>query len=130
MREGAKKMAAMVQQEVLIAAKRKAFVEQMTNYINDRIRELNKVKSELKEEIAWIETTNHRIAAVAEQEKLARYQDMAQCLASKESESDLKKDQQSASLANVRAKLDAATKNLASIKQKINSKQDPAAPTF
>ncbi len=120
MREGAKKMAAMVQQEVLIAAKRKAYVEQMTTYINDRIRELNKVKAELKEEIEWIETTNKRIAAVAEQEKIARYQDIVKCLSTSTQELDLKKDQSSGSLASVQAKMNAATKRLKSIKKEIS----------
>ena len=43
MRESAARIARMIAQEVVIMNKRKAYVEQMTTYLNDRIRELNKV---------------------------------------------------------------------------------------
>jgi len=119
MRDGAKKMAAMVQKEVLIAAKRRAYIEQMTNYINDRIRELNKVKTELKEEIAWIETTNDRIQAIAQQEKVARYQDVVQCLENKTSDQSLQHDQDSQSLGDMQAKMKDSLAMLDGLKSKI-----------
>jgi hypothetical protein len=119
MRDGAKKMAAMVQKEVLVAAKRRAYVEQMTNYINDRIRELNKVKAELKEEIQWIETTNHRISAVAQQEKIARYQDISKCLEHQSGELEIKHGQGNDVMKQMHKKLQRATKKLGSIKNKI-----------
>ena len=72
--------------------KRKTYVEQMTSYINDRIRELNKVKGELEQENRWIQVgtarhfwscfwnprpspnvgqvSNERIAELAQKEKL------------------------------------------------------------
>lgn len=121
MRDGAKKMAAMVQKEVLVAAKRRAYVEQMTNYINDRIRELNKVKAELKEEIQWIETTNHRISAVAEQEKVARYQDIAKCLETQSGDLEIKHGQGNEVLNKMNKKLKRASAKLAHIKDKIAS---------
>ena len=43
MRMSAARIAQSIQLEVEIMKKRKAYVEQMTAYLNDRIRELNKV---------------------------------------------------------------------------------------
>jgi len=70
----------MIEAEVQIMNKRKAFVEQMTSYLNDRIRELNKVKSELAEETRWIEVSTNRIQELAEREKLVKMQDILACL--------------------------------------------------
>lgn len=80
MRSAAGNIAWSIQQEVSIMAKRKAYVEQMTAYLNDRIRELNKVKSELAQEARWIEVSNGRISELAEREKLMKYQDILACL--------------------------------------------------
>jgi len=80
LREGSQKLAASVKQEAAQAQKRKEFIEKMTNYINERIRELNRVKQELQEEIKFIEVGNRRIAAIEEQERLLRAQDVFQCL--------------------------------------------------
>jgi len=122
MRDGAKKMAAMVQKEVVIAAKRRAYIEQMTNYINDRIRELNKVKAELKEEITWIETTNDRIAAVAQQEKIARYEDITKCLKTQTSNMEVKHGQSAQVITGLDMKSHIAAAELAKIKKRISSK--------
>jgi len=80
MRESASRIAQMIEAEVQIMNKRKAFVEQMTSYLNDRIRELNKVKSELAEETRWIEVSTNRIQELAEREKLVKMQDILACL--------------------------------------------------
>ena len=49
--------------------KRKAYIEQMTAYLNDRIRELNKVKRDLAAEQKWIAVSNQRIAELAQKAK-------------------------------------------------------------
>lgn len=77
MRQSAARIASMIQTEVAIMEKRKTYVEQMTSYLNDRIRELNKVKSELEEENRWIEVSNQRIAELAQKEKLVKMQGAA-----------------------------------------------------
>ena len=52
----------------------------MTAYLNDRIRELNKVKLELDQENRWIELSNQRIQELAQREKLVKMQDIISCL--------------------------------------------------
>lgn len=80
MREAANRIAKSIEIEVGIMSKRKAYVEQMTTYLNDRIRELNKVKSELATEARWIEVSNGRISELSQREKLIKYQDILSCL--------------------------------------------------
>jgi len=80
MRRAAARIATMIQTEVLIMEKRKTYVEQMTAYLNDRIRELNKVKSELNQESRWIELSNQRIHELARKEKLIKMEDILVCL--------------------------------------------------
>jgi len=80
MRESASRIAQMIEAEVQIMNKRKTYVEQMTAYLNDRIRELNKVKSELSEEARWIEVSTNRIDELAAREKLVKMQDILACL--------------------------------------------------
>ena len=80
MRRSAARIAQMIQTEVAIMEKRKTYIEQMTSYLNDRIRELNKVKGELEQENKWIEVSNNRIAELAEREKLIKMQDIVSCL--------------------------------------------------
>lgn len=74
MRRSAARIAQMIQTEIMIMEKRKTYVEQMTSYLNDRIRELNKVKGELAQENKWIEVSNQRIAELAQKEKLIKLQ--------------------------------------------------------
>jgi len=80
MRDSASRIAHAITHEVAIMRRRKIFVEQMTAYLNERIRELNKVKSELAEEVRWIELSQHRIAELSEREKLVKLQDILQCI--------------------------------------------------
>jgi len=80
MRESASRIAQMIEAEVQIMNKRKTYVEQMTAYLNDRIRELNKVKTELAEETRWIEISTTRIEELAHREKLVKMQDILACL--------------------------------------------------
>jgi len=80
MRESASKIAQMMTAETFIMNKRKAYVEQMTVYINDRIREINKVKSDLAQETRWLDLSSNRIAELEEREKLVKLQDVQSCL--------------------------------------------------
>jgi len=80
MRESASKIAVMMQQETLIMNKRKTYVEQMTVYLNDRIKELNKVKRELAQETRWLDLSSNRIFELEEKEKLIKLQDIQSCL--------------------------------------------------
>jgi len=79
-RNSASKIAIMMQQETLIMNKRKAYVEQMTVYLNDRITEINKVKQELAQETRWLDLSSNRIAELEEREKLIKLQDVQSCL--------------------------------------------------
>jgi len=119
MRAGAAKMAALVKNEVALAAKRKNYVEQMTKYINDRIKELNKVKRELEEEVRWVEMTNARIAAVAEEEKVVRYEDVMACIKREKSMLTDENKMHDSTLAALMKDHEAANKALKDIKAKI-----------
>jgi hypothetical protein len=121
MRAGASKMAALVKNEVALAAKRKAYVEQMTKYINDRIKELNKVKRELEEEVRWVEMTNNRIAAVAEEEKVVRFDDVMACIKREKSMITDENKQHDTTLAALMKDHEAAQKNLKDLKSKITA---------
>lgn len=80
MRRSAARIAQMIQTEVVIMEKRKAYIEQMTSYLNDRIRELNKVKSELDQEMRWIDVSSLRITELSQREKMMKIQDVMACL--------------------------------------------------
>jgi len=80
MRQSASDIAVMMQHETGIMTKRKTYVEQMTSYLNDRIRELNRVKSELAQETKWLDLSSNRIQELEEKEKLIKLQDIQSCL--------------------------------------------------
>jgi len=80
MRAQSFRIAQLIDQEVPIMSKRKAYVEQMTAYLNDRIRELNMVKEQLADELKWIEVSQNKIEELQQREKLAKLQDILSCL--------------------------------------------------
>jgi len=80
MRAQSLRIAQLIDQEVVVMGKRKAYVEQMTEYLNDRIRELNKVKAELADELRWIQVSQNKIRELQEKEKLVKLQDILSCL--------------------------------------------------
>lgn len=123
MRESASRIAQMIEAEVIIMNKRKAFVEQMTGYLNDRIRELNKVKSELAEETRWIEVSTNRIQELAEREKLIKMQDILACLNSGRSEMSAESNSQSSTITNLQAQAKEVEARIAKIKKSIESAQ-------
>jgi len=120
MRDSASRIAHAIEHEVVIMRRRKLFVEQMTAYLNDRIRELNKVKSELAEEVRWIQLSQHRIAELSEREKLVKLQDILQCInrgKTQLGENSKIRESTAKSLQDKATKLEA---KVAKIKQKIN----------
>jgi len=80
MRESSSQIARQIDSEVQVMARRKEYIAQMTNYLNDRIRELNKVKLDLAQELKWIKLSQKRIEELAEREKLMKLQDILACL--------------------------------------------------
>jgi len=82
MRADAKQIGMSIMYEIQTMEKRKAYIEQMTAYLNDRIRELNKVKRDLAAEQKWIQVSNQRIAELAQKEKLIKLQDVMACIKS------------------------------------------------
>lgn len=80
MRADAKQIGMAIMYEIQTMEKRKTYIEQMTQYLNDRIRELNKVKHDLAAEQKWIDVSNQRIAELAQKEKLIKLQDVMTCI--------------------------------------------------
>jgi len=107
--------------------KRKSFVEQMTTYLNDRIRELNKVKGELAEETRWIEVSTNRIQELAEREKLVKMQDILACLNSDKQTMTSESTAQASTISALQSQSAAVAKRIADIKAKIDAAQTGAA---
>eukprot|EP00310_Coccolithus_braarudii_P019384 CAMPEP_0183352430 /NCGR_PEP_ID=MMETSP0164_2-20130417/29433_1 /TAXON_ID=221442 /ORGANISM="Coccolithus pelagicus ssp braarudi, Strain PLY182g" /LENGTH=209 /DNA_ID=CAMNT_0025524855 /DNA_START=53 /DNA_END=682 /DNA_ORIENTATION=+ len=132
MRKAAAHIAQLIQLEVAIMEKRKTYVEQMTAYLNDRIRELNKVKGELAQENRWIEVSNQRIAELAEKEKLIKMQDILSCLSSNKNRLAGERDSQSKQMAAMQAQANVIAQKINSIKgtiSAVNGGADPNTPT-
>jgi hypothetical protein len=121
MRESASRIAQMIEAEVQIMNKRKTFVEQMTTYLNDRIRELNKVKGELAEETRWIEVSTNRIQELAEREKLVKMQDILACLNGDKQTLSSESTAQASTIAALKSQSAAVQKRITDIKAKIEA---------
>jgi len=121
MRRSAARIAQMIQTEVTIMEKRKTYVEQMTSYLNDRIRELNKVKSELDQEYRWIEVSNQRINELAEKEKLIKMQDILSCLHTDAQNLQGKKQTQVQEITAMQSQAAILERNIEKIKANINN---------
>lgn len=94
-RKTAAQMAASIGLESNNIATRKSFIETMTSYINDRIRELNKIKKDLGEELRWVEATNKNIELLNQQEQEMKVQDILACMSNDRSRLDGSQKQQS-----------------------------------
>jgi len=79
-RKSAAQLAANIGIEGNNIVKRKAYIEAMSAYLNDRIRDLNKVKQELAEELRWVEMTNEQINLLNAREKQMKLQDILSCM--------------------------------------------------
>jgi len=80
MRAAALQIKNQVDFEVHNMEKRKSYVEQMTSYLNDRIRELNKVKASIAQEEKFIALGKHRMEKLSHQENLVKVSDVIKCL--------------------------------------------------
>lgn len=127
MRESASRIAQMIEAEVQIMNKRKAFVEQMTTYLNDRIRELNKVKGELAEETRWIEVSTNRIQELAEREKLVKMQDILACLNGDKQMMTSESTAQASTIEALKSQSEAVQKRITEIKAKIEAANEGKA---
>jgi len=127
MRESASKIAQMMQEETIVMNKRKSYVEQMTNYLNDRIRELNKVKAELSQELRWLELSSNRIAELEQREKLVKLQDVKICLTDLGTRSTTDASAVATQLANINTQTTAVNTQISTIKSKISSIQGGGA---
>jgi len=128
MRESAGRIARAIEHEVAIMRRRKQFVEQMTAYLNDRIKELNKVKNELAEEVRWIELSQHRIQELSEREKLVKLQDILQCVNHGKAALTKTSTEKGATSTALEAKTKALSASIDGIKKKIASIEAGADP--
>merc|ERR1719506_2107516 len=80
MRSSALQIKNQIDYEVHNMEKRKAYVEQMTSYLNDRIRELNKVKNSIKQEQKFISLAEQRVNKLSHEEDLIKVKDVIECL--------------------------------------------------
>merc|ERR1719453_697812 len=80
MRSSALQIKNQIDYEVHNMEKRKAYVEQMTTYLNDRIRELNKVKLSIKSEEKFIALAEQRTSKLQHEEDLINGKNIAATL--------------------------------------------------
>jgi hypothetical protein len=121
MRDSASRIAQMIESEVTVMARRKQYVEQMTVYLNDRIRELNKVKGELAEEIKWISVSQARIQELSEREKLVKMQDVLTCLNGDKDRMAIEEQTQSSSISQMQAASSSVQQRIDEIKSRITA---------
>jgi len=121
MRESASRIAQMIEAEVQIMNKRKTYVEQMTAYLNDRIRELNKVKTELSEETRWVEVSTNRIEELSQREKLVKMQDILACLNQEQNQFSSEATVKQASMTSLQDATRVVQTRISMIKQRIDA---------
>lgn len=80
MRFDAAHLSRLIAREVIFMNRRKEYIQSMTTYLNERIRELNAVKADLEQEMKWIMASNKRIEELREREKLVKLQDVLNCM--------------------------------------------------
>ena len=116
MRADAKQIGMSIMYEIQTMEKRKAYIEQMTAYLNDRIRELNKVKRDLAAEQKWIAVSNQRIAELAQKEKLIKLQDVMACIKSEQARLQGEKGSKASALASMSKQAAALEANIKAIR--------------
>jgi len=117
MRSSATKLRSGIQSEVSSMSKRKSYIEQMTGYINDRIRDLNKVKGELRDQLKWVEASNDRITELSEREKLVKHEDILACLQEDNDKMESKKKSQAKISVQLQGQASALEAKIAEIKK-------------
>jgi len=121
MRADAKQIGMAIMYEIQIMEKRKAYIEQMTSYLNDRIRELNKVKTDLAAEQKWIQISNARISELAQKEKLIKLQDVMTCIKQQQQRLTGESTSKVSSLNALTAQANAINTSIKGIRSKIDS---------
>jgi len=121
MRADAKQIGLSIMYEIQTMEKRKAYIEQMTSYLNDRIRELNKVKRDLGAEQKWIQVSNQRIAELAQKEKLIKLQDVMTCIKSEQDRLMGERGTKTIAIQNMQKQAAQLQNNIASIRGKMES---------
>jgi len=121
MRADAKQIGMAIMYEIQIMEKRKAYIEQMTSYLNDRIRELNKVKTDLAAEQKWIQISNARISELAQKEKLIKLQDVMTCIRQQQQRLTGESTSKSSSLNALNAQATTINNSIKGIRAKIDS---------
>ena len=133
MRTDARQIAMAISYEIQTMEKRKAYIEQMTNYLNDRIRELNKVKRDLAAEVKWVQVSNQRIAELAQKEKLIKLQDVMSCIRAEQERLNGEKDSKTFSvnsLAAQAAQLQSSIQGIRGNIQRISATPFPTAAGY
>ena len=98
--------------------RRKAYIESMTAFLNTRIMELNKVKSNLKSEKKWMELTENKIKQLKEKERLVKLQDIMNCLTNEEQFNKAQATQRTTTVTVMKAKADAIAAEIAALTAK------------
>jgi len=121
MRADAKQIGLSIMYEIQTMEKRKAYIEQMTSYLNDRIRELNKVKRDLAAEQKWIQVSNQRISELAQKEKLIKLQDVMSCIKNEQDRLLGERGTKSVAIANMAKQAATLENNIKGIRAKMES---------
>jgi len=129
MRADAKQIGLSIMYEIQTMEKRKAYIEQMTAYLNDRIRELNKVKRDLGAEQKWIQVSNQRIAELAQKEKLIKLQDVMSCIKMEQDRLTGERTTKSIAIGNLAQQARVLENNIKAIRGKMRdiTREGPAA---
>jgi len=127
MRSDAKQIGMAIMYEIQIMEKRKAYIEQMTSYLNDRIRELNKVKTDLAAEQRWIQVSNQRIAELAQKEKLIKLQDVMTCISQEQARLSGDATTKSSAYTSLKKQSDALNAQISTIRNSITALTTPSS---
>jgi len=126
-RKSAAQLAANIGIEGSNIAKRKTYIETMSAYLNERIRDLNKVKQELAEELRWVQMTNEQINLLNAREKQMKLQDILSCMNADKRSLTGKKKEQEAMVAAMKKTSDDVIASMTTAQNNINAIQDGKA---
>jgi len=123
-RKSAAQLAANIGIEGNNIARRKAYIEAMSAYLNERIRDLNKVKAELAEELRWVQMTNEQINLLNAREKQMKLQDILSCMNADRRQLSGKKKEQDNMVAAMKKNSDEIIASMTATQNTINAIQD------
>jgi hypothetical protein len=105
---------------------RKEFVSRMTDYINDRIHELNTVKRAIKQEEIWLDASKSKIMYLHSTEKLIKTEDIMTCLQRMEAYKGQKKVPVEEAVKKLTEQKEALTKEVTEWETKLKAVGAPA----